>query len=1201
MSRKCSVFSRNIQLALAHRVYHLREGHPYEGFCECYGSVRCGSTSTGAAVTVEQNESRKIRGNIGGTASGRESIFSNLKKAYKKDVPIWQEPEEPYNFYNIKDKRESVPCPGFEKGDPRSSMSNRGDSIEDIDLDVILERAYIPSMESNNHTVQLKKACMVTNKLITVDVPVRKLTGDAVVSAILHNIPPYEAYSSVEKLYKLLYIGEKGKISSLGTGVLQVLEKHISLLARAGALKVREALMIALIYDEHGMLEPLLRDSLALALQSQLYALRCYDVAATVRVFGKYGSRYSPLLNTLGLVFYDFMLGGKTSVYSNGPPTEEILEVLRSYAEVHFPVKRVVDAGFGRAYEDMDKMTTDQLITLLTSFFTLSKDSNFVEMYTKVMAILFHQPLLFVDEFQKWAQEQLTRECSITDHEQSTELINRLTRYSPPQLFLIMRALSECKSEYLIQSVHSRIAFKRLWSENISKGIMPWQGPVVQLGDMGSKDTRYLVAFGNPGNLNVDEKLLESGGPSGADVMTNVNKEVVKQPTREDPKNADTQPSRKGVISYRHQIPLLYDSMLKMVSHTLGDLPHPSDYLKLIYDGNTEIITLAKKEYQKENVTIHECSVLPCYPFISTLLHQIGRYETSHFKAITPNELLPFFNQGGDVMHLGEASIHGSIKKWYATQHVKLTSEEAHVGVADIPIINEDDSFNEMIHCLSFVKCSQINNGIRLYRVNAEDLANAVEVINDYSRYSDGHVEDTRLTIANLYFRMLFVNVPQAKSHKQNLSSFKRFFENVTPRSLMLDFPHLPFTDNRKMMGETSFYQAKNGSYRYYKPSPLYSDLMDGRSSIYGLMMYVLSQKIMHMAPLDDVEDGIYRMNLDVVCTSIEHVLHPFHVTRNVSSNRLLKWSILYYMGSLNKVHNIMKTHEYSRVETEVELEDADFSGNVTYTETIRNAIDHILDDAVIKAKKACGDVYICQHFRHVANILLNVCVNHIQCILKKIGKGDLCLTLQEHAKLSSTVCMLLEFDHELNKHTSSTCESLIKLEDQCTSYLCQQIVILGNAYKGQTPEISASRVCENSDIDYCPMGMPDFVESLSHQMSTDTFFYVIYALFMAWKDVEDRRCLMDAMYSMTQVMYKRIPYMSQQELVRAAGTIVHLQRVKQHSSGIDTEDPKGLVAQMVQILGARCLEIMEMPLPDMDEEETISQLGILELRRCLL
>ncbi|EDO06572.1 hypothetical protein BBOV_II006220 [Babesia bovis T2Bo] len=413
------------------------------------------------------------------------------------------------NYYDIRDPRNNVVSPGFHTADPRATVTSRELTTEQLCLEEM--DSIVDLNTDDNDVIQLKKRCLVTGTWSTVEAPIDTLTPSDTIEAVLHNCPDYAHLRSVEAMYKHMEILEDAGITHSHNEILGQLVEHICTLANNKAFKVNQAILIAMIYDRHNMLTDELTYAIIKVIKEQLYALRSYDIAAAVMVYGKYKDRFSPMLNALGLVFYDLMVAGKTAVEPKGPNPNEMIAVVKAYGNANMPVKRVIDATYGVLYNHINEMTKTQLTVVLQSFFQLTKDSNYVEMYTKAIAALVGEPLIYVDNFQAYAEEQLGIDFNTPKNIYNVELLKQNDDITIPDTLKFMDAMARCNSELLINSVHTRIEFKRLWSDNIRKGIMPWKGPVIstQAESISTEQVPYASTFvDRPKEVNYKDQII---------------------------------------------------------------------------------------------------------------------------------------------------------------------------------------------------------------------------------------------------------------------------------------------------------------------------------------------------------------------------------------------------------------------------------------------------------------------------------------------------------------------------------------------------------------------------------------------------------------------------------------------------------------------------------------------------------------------
>ncbi|KAK1939756.1 hypothetical protein X943_003015 [Babesia divergens] len=1225
-----SAFARDIHLALSSLITYIREMNALALVNRRCMSIRssrgptarsCKSNEYSPGKVVEQSyDIRKLKKTI----YDKESIFPNLNGRESSHELYFTEPDdldEVKSYYTVRDKRDQIPLPGFDLADPRSHFTNRDDATEEIDIDVN-ERNNLQHLDDDASVkVKLNKRCIVTKVTTTVELPVNKLTGKDALNVLLYNIPQYSKFKMVESLYKYIQINDS--ISSASISLDPTVLHH---------LKNKYICWLGRRCSKQGKL-----DALALALQSQLYAFRPYDIAAAVSVFGKYGSRYNALLNTLGLVFYDLMIAGKTAVTAEGPSKEEIMAVLKSYAKAQFPVKRIIDAGFGSLYKHIDSLTVQQMISILDDFFALSKDANFVELITHIMAKIFRQPALFVDKFQLWAEEQLNTDFQAPSETQIT--MQEVTDdYTPTDVLAIMRALSVCNSEYIIQSVHYRIAFKRLWSDNISKRNMPWQGPVVEPPDSvdGYKEGLPMIESTDMGSAvlcqNSNEQTTVTVGhpengsnhtENGAAAMDHMDKKGCVR------KNA--------VITYRDQLPSLYGSILRIMLDTLHFVPHPERYLKLIYESNCRILEMAtsKHEFAKEIRQGLESLCTPCYPFKASLYSYAKKYQIEDPAPGSQTRVLPFFKKGCDFAGESKDITEEYVQLFHAQNLVrsmlgtlrddKQTTEcDEHKDMAHLYTAALTNLTEEAVHCISLGACKQVDGNVELVRCSANDLSNAIAAICDYSRYANECHSNTVALLGALYFRILFVNVsmPSNGLESGKTAIFGRFFETAAPRSLMVDFPYLPFTENPDMMGETEFHQTGNAEYKYYRPSPIYVDLVRGKSALYGIMVYALAHKIQYALMQEVADDESLLQYVTIVTTALEHVLHPFYlVTR--ATNPMLRWQMLYYNGTLNKCHELSSmaatlkgdehpTHAITygegqangcvvgleQRESHVEANGENGIDTDLYDlKDLSNTMNGILEEAVESVATGIAQVVRCPNFRHAATVFVNVCITYMRKVIDKVSEDSKLLSIRGYSELSTALSMLIAFEQLIDDGKSKhRLDALTSLKERLNATMISEIVEIGKIENTGAANVSALPIETSETADDIHKGRAEFIDELSQQLDAETFMHTARSLVLASTGADDTGEFVDALHSMMLVMYNRLTYMSNRDILRSILILCDLNATMKYREKCHAEDPRDRLAQVALILREQALELIAKPSVHTEDGEHLSAVG-----RCVL
>ncbi|GBE60733.1 hypothetical protein, conserved [Babesia ovata] len=1228
---------------------------------------------------------------ISSSGTGRDEHGQDINKRVSLNDDsrlVNQQNEDLYNYYDVKDPRNAVPSPGFDENDRRAKITSRDDATDEIDLEFDVE----PLSQQNGidqtssfaeKTVTLKKPCVVTKRLITVEAPIHSLTGRDALEAVLYGTGQYAPFNTVELLYKHIHKDnaavKKGERS--GSALLASLEDHVCLLARNRGLRVREAAMLAMIYDHQGTLRPEIRDALAMALQMQLCSFRPYDIAAVVAVYGKYGSRYRPLLNTLGLVFYDIMIAGKTAIAPQGPSVDETLAVIEAYSKVGMPIKRMTDAAFGTLYQHVDQMDTDQMLTVLDAFFRLSKDGNFVELYTKIIGRLFGQPVLFVDGFQKYAEQHLNANFQSPMEDTTIATIgDKRTAYPPSEVMRLMIAMAKCKSEHLIHSVHSRIEFKRLWSGNIRNNIMPWKASVVEpnstigldviapgienptMVEAGEREIKTKLDTTAP-----DQKLIEmyrsvANNNSGVTGDNSTNHGANLQKVLRDGQNQVNSNIRSEaeilhefvgdhrVVSYVDQIPSIYQGMLQMLSDTLGYMHNPKIFLQLIHDANRSVVEKALVLCKQRGIDLaFERLVQNCrahYPFIASLNATMKNYEAPTDATMSNADYMPLFKvEDADV----QVCLHApeDVMIVHADQLIKSVEKESandeqsdnagSTSHAVYPsLCSYDRRVNEAMRALSVRNGANLDGLSATNKVSANDLALTIRAIQDYSRYSDHLHAETVNAIAALYFRMLFVAprppVASDELHKMQLSEFLSCIQDATPISLMVDHGHLPFTQNKNAVGFQEFHQVRHGEYQYYRPMPLFADLFRGNAALYGLMMYTIAHKMqysgMHRAADCDLASTIQ------VIGAMRHVLHPFYIIATGKTNKILKWHILYYKGALNVCHRVngtkVKGNGVSDVNTDAVQntlgkvgDDAKMSG-IPKSQSSHEALhsddtdaDHhsnefkdgfdsvntdlkelelIRDRTFAEAAADISKVMQCPLFHHSATIFTIVLLEYISQAIQTLQDDANLISLNGCAEISETLSMLMAFQQMMEMELDVNHKAFLhKCQNDMAAIIASKVMSAAEDEPGVGLGPMALPI-DTAWRDEPHGGFAERVDALSLRMERQDFLSTARALAMYLNTVDLTEPLANAVHTIMQIMYKRLPYMADSDLVDAAITVIHADEALARTQNYSDEDPAGRLAQLVRILRVQCRQLLEVQPAHTDEVYTFSTRGRLAM-----
>ncbi|AFZ79538.1 hypothetical protein BEWA_023870 [Theileria equi strain WA] len=605
--------------------------------------------------------------------------------------------EKVENYYVLKDIRDSTKCTGFDEDDPRGKFTNRDDTVEEF-TEIVDEK--LPNVAKD--VVPLYKKCKLTKTLIKVEIPIKKLDSEELVSSLLFLFPSIPFDVDVKDLFYHLNGGTALQLADDQIRNVKMFEQRVSELLAYNRFNLKQTLVVALIFDHCGLLTHELRNKLLLAMQLNIYAFRPYDIAVAVHIYGKVQGRYDPFINTLGLVFYDLMIGGKTSLCPNGPSLGETMAVLSSFTSVGFSTSKLTDPIFGYLYEKLNEMSESQMVFALKSFFTISKDAKFVELYSRILSILFNNPLLFVEKFQEHAQESLSSDFGIQPV--SIEAYPKSVKFPSdiPSLLLLFDALSNCKSEFLISSVHNRIEFKRLWSRNIKTGNMPWKVPGVG---------------------RIEDKI-----------------------------DVQSEECPKLVVTYKSQLPKLYTDVSKLIKDAFGPTLSSSGIVKYIFEHNTAVVNAL----DKENIPYHVY-----FPYNSSIQAISQGVDTNYspfpvFK-IELDALLEYketlMNEHAKRFHVNNLATFCK-GLGIETETLEFIPKQ----------IEAEEWVNEIMHGLVLGNTGLLEgcrNKMEFYNVKAMDIANCIVFINDYSRYADLLPVDM---LSSLYYRLLFTRPTYSNS-----------------------------------------------------------------------------------------------------------------------------------------------------------------------------------------------------------------------------------------------------------------------------------------------------------------------------------------------------------------------------------------------------------------------------------------------------
>ncbi|BAM40314.1 conserved hypothetical protein [Theileria orientalis strain Shintoku] len=356
------------------------------------------------------------------------------------------------NYYDISDKRDLTESSAFEKNDQRRSWTNRDDSTSE---DYVDTNDRIKPLQ---RSVATYRTCKVTNSRSKVNVAINSMDGDDVVSGICYNILGVESDMSLENLYNYLR------------------NQNIS-----RKLSMDHCVKILLLYDRLNGLSHEMRNLIQSYMYLNVHRFTPFQIIATFEVFGKHQERYENLLNLLCLIFYDHMIPlMKCKEPTSGSVGElgNVLDFLRVLKDFKF--KKLTDVLYGHVYDNMESLSTDDMIEVSNTFFRSKKDANFVEMYTKMLSRIFKMPLLDLQNFENYVQRILkgtNNEVSGESGSSSTAATGADADTSNILLddMKALKAIFNCNSEFLISSVHHRIEFKRLWRHNIETNNVSWK------------------------------------------------------------------------------------------------------------------------------------------------------------------------------------------------------------------------------------------------------------------------------------------------------------------------------------------------------------------------------------------------------------------------------------------------------------------------------------------------------------------------------------------------------------------------------------------------------------------------------------------------------------------------------------------------------------------------------------------------------
>nr|PVC51584.1 hypothetical protein MACL_00001383 [Theileria orientalis] len=383
------------------------------------------------------------------------------------------------NYYDISDKRDLTESSAFEKNDQRRSWTNRDDSTSE---DYVDTNDRIKPLQ---RSVATYRTCKVTNSRSRVNVAINSMDGDDVVSGICYNILGVESDMSLENLYNYLrnqnisrYIGSLGADKR---SLLDDFKTQAQRLLHHRKLSMDHCVKILLLYDRLNGLSHEMRNLIQSYMYLNVHRFTPFQIIATFEVFGKHQERYENFLNLLCLIFYDHMIPlMKCKEPTSGSVGElgNVLDFLRVLKDFKF--KKLTDVLYGHVYDNMESLSTDDMIEVSNTFFRSKKDANFVEMYTKMLSRIFKMPLLDLQNFENYVQRILkgtNNEVSGESGSSSTAATGADADTSNILLddMKALKAIFNCNSEFLISSVHHRIEFKRLWRHNIETNNVSWK------------------------------------------------------------------------------------------------------------------------------------------------------------------------------------------------------------------------------------------------------------------------------------------------------------------------------------------------------------------------------------------------------------------------------------------------------------------------------------------------------------------------------------------------------------------------------------------------------------------------------------------------------------------------------------------------------------------------------------------------------
>ncbi|KAK2195527.1 hypothetical protein BdWA1_003203 [Babesia duncani] len=679
-----------------------------------------------------------------------------------------------YNYYNLP---ENPLCSsgGFGENDPRGLWTSTDDALAD------LRDASDPSLDFNESErlgiLKFTRDQERPNRPLDPLDPGGSLGDAGKITRALDELLP--EYSSLKDVGDLLHLGKR--LNVVGDPLIPKLATLKSLIIlKTQSISLKESLRILLIYDHFNLLDYALTSAFENTIRHQLYALGPFDVAAAISIFGKFPDRFAPLLNTLGLVFYDMMIGGPTSACPNGTTREQLLAVARALRDAKFQIKKVTDALFGTIYRRLDEFSLAMLISATESFFAIEKNnSSFVEFYTKVFSLAFNQPLLFVDAFQKYAQEQLKTDFHVPSSD--VGILPHFTLPSDPKGFHIdsdsvpplLKALDACNSEFLISSVHWRIEFKRCWSENFKNDKIPWQPPTSR------------------------QKAHATSGTAST--------------------------SLDKMVTFKSLLPRMYETIERMVmDHVLGNvISSPGKLTRRISDANAKVVEHARKIANASDASkLSEWSHGAHYPYVGTLMKSTlppEHLENAHEKMPTSEDIKESITAFATAESLEILEIHACNLLARAGYNKGKIVEMSHLG------------YKEWLTEFATLVGLGASKGF------FESVVHAIKVTTDYSRYIDeAKTGPTFNILCNLYHCLLFY-IFNCKNPNEAACKRVWIISSICPKSMLLNDKHLVLVNDPG----TEYFKTSSGIY-YNVPNLVHASLYKGKGDLYGIACYTV-------------------------------------------------------------------------------------------------------------------------------------------------------------------------------------------------------------------------------------------------------------------------------------------------------------------------------------------------------------------------